>query len=76
MKNDTDKARSEKKPKTNGIEGEGNYNASRNYAKGVARSVAAGKTDELATKAKKALEGREGAELEAAERKAKQRAKS
>ena len=55
-----------------GVEGEGSYKATHNYDEGVARSVAAGKTDELAQKAAKALDGPEGNELRAAERAAKQ----
>lgn len=49
------------------IEGEGSYSATRNYNKGVAKSVAAGKSGEQAKKAKQALEGDEGAELRRAE---------
>lgn len=75
MKND-DKAKRDKQARTTAIEGEGSYKATRNYDAGVAKSVAAGKTEELAKKAKKALEGKEGAELEAAERKGKQRSKA
>ena len=49
------------------IEGEGSYTATRDYNKGVAKSVAAGKSEEQAKDAKKALEGQEGAELKRAE---------
>ena len=55
-----------------GLEGEGSYTATHNYDDGVARSVAAGKTDELAKKAAKALDGPEGDSLRAAEKAAKQ----
>ncbi|MEP7121119.1 MAG: hypothetical protein ABJE95_09425 [Byssovorax sp.] len=55
-----------------GVEGEGSYTATRHYDEGVARSVAAGKTEELANKAARALDGPEGAELRAAEKAAKQ----
>lgn len=53
------------------IEGEGSYVATRGYDEGVARSVAAGKSEELAKKASRALDGPEGDELRAAERAAK-----
>jgi Fe-Mn family superoxide dismutase len=49
------------------IEGEGSYTAARDYNKGVAKSVAAGKSEEQAKDAKKALDGKEGAELKRAE---------
>lgn len=55
------------KANANAIEGEGSYTASRRYNEGVERSVAAGKTDELARKAKEALAGPKGAELKRAE---------
>jgi hypothetical protein len=55
-----------------GLEGEGSYTATHNYDEGVARSVAAGKTEELGKKAAKALDGPEGDELRAAEKAAKQ----
>jgi hypothetical protein len=55
-----------------GVEGEGSYTATHNYDEGVARSVAAGKTEELAKKAAKALDGPEGDELRQAEKAAKQ----
>jgi len=59
----------EKKQKKNSkIEGEGSYTATRNYNSGVAKSVKEGRTRELAEKAKRALEGNEGAELRRAER--------
>lgn len=53
------------------VEGEGSYVATRRYDDGVARSVAAGKTEALAKEASEALDGPEGDELRAAEREAK-----
>lgn len=65
-------------PKTNGVQGgkdgvqgEGNYDATRRYDEGVKKSVDKGHTEELAEKAKKALEGPEGDELRKAEEKGK-----
>jgi hypothetical protein len=65
-------------PKTNGaqggkdgVQGEGNYDATRRYDEGVKQSVEKGNTKELAEKAKKALEGPEGDELRKAEEKGK-----
>lgn len=54
------------------VEGEGSYTATHNYDAGVERSVAEGKTEELAKKAAKALDGPEGEELRRAEQAAKQ----
>lgn len=54
------------------IEGEGSYTATRRYDEGVERSVAEGKTEELAKKAASALDGPEGDELRKAEEAAKQ----
>lgn len=48
--------------------GEGNYDAGRRYDESVRRTVEQGHTQELADKAKKALEGDEREELERAER--------
>lgn len=59
-------------PADEGVEGEGSYTATRRYDEGVARSVAAGKTDELGKKAAAALDGPEGDELRKAEKAAKQ----
>ena len=53
------------------LEGEGSYTATRRYDEGVERSIAEGKTDELARKAAAALDGPEGAELRNAEQAAK-----
>jgi hypothetical protein len=54
-----------------GVEGEGSYTADRRYREGVQQSEQAGRSDELARKAKKALEGPEGAELRDAEERGK-----
>lgn len=54
------------------VEGEGSYTATHRYDEGVERSVAEGKTEELAKKAAKALDGPEGDELRKAEAAAKQ----
>jgi hypothetical protein len=67
-------------PKTNGtqgggndgVQGEGNYDATHRYNKGVEQSVEKGNSEELAEKAKKALEGPEGDELRDAEEQGKQ----
>lgn len=66
-------------PKTNGVQkgkdrvqGEGNYDATRRYNEGLKRSVEKGNADELAEKAKRALEGPEGKELREAEEIGKQ----
>jgi hypothetical protein len=64
-------------PKTNGqqktdeVQGEGNYDATRNYDNGVEQTVRSGKVDELVKKAEKALEGPEGEELRKAEEEGK-----
>lgn len=47
--------------------GEGNYDATRRYREGLEKSVREGKSAELGEKAKKALEGEEGAALREAE---------
>ncbi len=57
---------------TEELEGEGSYTATHRYDEGVARSVAAGKSEELGKKAAKALDGPEGEELREAEKAAKQ----
>ena len=51
--------------------GEGNREADRAYRDGVANTLATKDVNALADKAKKALEGPEGAKLRAAEKKAK-----
>ena len=45
------------------LEGEGSYSATERYNAGVQKTVESGKVDDLARKAKKALEGPEGREL-------------
>lgn len=59
-------------PADEGVEGEGSYTATHRYDDGVARTVAAGKTEQLGNAAAKALDGPEGDELRAAEKAAKQ----
>jgi hypothetical protein len=59
-------------PPSEGVSGEGNYEATRRYNKGLAESVEKGDADALAEKARKALEGPEGDELRKAEEEAKQ----
>ena len=51
--------------------GEGNYDATRRYRKGLEESVRKGTAEELAKKAKEAVEGDEGDELREAEERAK-----
>lgn len=51
--------------------GEGNYDASRRYREGLEKSVKKGDAEELGEKAKKALEGEEGADLRQAEERGK-----
>ncbi len=58
-------------PKTSGVQGEGNYDATHNYNEGVKKSVEKGNAEELAEKAKKALEGPEGDALRKAEEEGK-----
>jgi hypothetical protein len=65
-------------PKTSGVkgdkrdlQGEGNYDATHRYNDGVAKSVEQGTAEELAEKAKKALEGAEAEGLRHAEERAK-----
>jgi hypothetical protein len=59
----------DKKDKTDDTPGEGNYDASRRYREGLEHSIEKGDADELAEKAKKALDGDEGSELREAEEK-------
>lgn len=54
-----------------GVQGEGNYDATRRYNEGLEKSVRKGDSDELAEKAKLALEGKEGEELRKAEEQGK-----
>ena len=51
--------------------GEGDPDAARRYNQGVEKTVKEGHVDELAEKAKKALEGSEGASLRRAEEQGK-----
>lgn len=53
------------------LQGEGNYDATHHYNEGLEKSVEKGNAEELAEKAKKALEGPEGDELRKAEEQAK-----
>ncbi len=55
-------------------EGEGNKTAARNYDAGVEKFVRAGKVDEAAEKAKRAVDGDEGEDLRRAEEIGKKRA--
>ena len=55
-------------------EGEGSRTAARHYNDGVAKTVKEGHVDELAKKAKAALEGPEGDELRRAEKAGKSHA--
>ena len=57
--------------KTTGVEGEGSYSATHHYNDGVKQTIDSGKVDQLAQKAKDALEGPEAEELARAERTAK-----
>jgi hypothetical protein len=58
-----------------GNQGEGNREAARAYNEETKKFVEAGKVDESAAEAKKAVEGEERAELEEAEKVGKERAK-
>ena len=51
--------------------GEGNPDAARRYNQGVEKTIKEGHVDELAEKAKEALEGSEGGELRRAEEQGK-----
>lgn len=59
-------------PKSNGVSGEGDYEATRRYDEGLKKSVEKGDAEKLAEEAKKALEGPEGEELRKAEEIGKQ----
>ncbi len=61
----------EKKTNQGDQSGEGNYDASRRYREGLEKSVSEGHSAELAEKAKKDLEGKQGEELRRAEEKGK-----
>lgn len=51
--------------------GEGNYDATRRYNEGLQKSVEKGNAEQLGEQAKKALEGKEGADLRRAEEQGK-----
>lgn len=53
------------------VEGEGSYTGSRRYNEGVKQHIANNDTEELAERAKRALQGEERQELEEAEQRAK-----
>lgn len=57
--------------KSNGVEGEGSYTATRRYNEHLKKHLETQDTETLAEEARKALEGDEKAELEDAERRAK-----
>ncbi len=63
----------EGKPSTERVEGEGSYTATRKYNKDLENALRRGNSEELAEKARKALEGPERKELEEAERAGKAR---
>lgn len=56
------------------LEGEGNYTAAREYDAQVEKTVKSGKVEQKAKEAKRAVEGREGAELRRAEEEGKRHA--
>jgi Fe-Mn family superoxide dismutase len=58
-----------------GVEGEGSYTGTRDYNKGVERTVKSGKIEDKAQEAKRALEGAEGESLREAERRGQMAAK-
>jgi hypothetical protein len=58
----------QKKKDDAALEGEGSYTAARRYDAGLAESIKAGKSDELAKEAERALQGPEAASLKEAER--------
>ena len=57
-----------KKTTKNGLEGEGSYTGTRGYNAGLAKHVRGANVGDLARKAAKALDGKEGAELRRAEK--------
>ncbi len=61
--------------KAPGVEGEGSYSATRDYQKGVERTVKSGQVEQKAREAKDALEGAEGEDLRDAERRGQMAAK-
>ena len=60
-----------KQKKDSKIEGEGSYSGTRAYNEATAKFLKKSKVDEAAREAKRALEGKEGQELKAAEAKGK-----
>ena len=58
-----------------GVEGEGSYTATRDYQRGVERTMKSGKIDKKAKEAERAIEGPEGEELRRAERRGQMAAK-
>jgi len=60
-----------KQKKDSKVEGEGSYSGTRAYNEATVKFLKKGKVDEAARDAKRALEGKEGAELKAAEAKGK-----
>jgi len=57
------------------VEGEGSYTATRDYQKGLEKTIKSGKIEEKAKEAERALEGPEGEELRQAERRGQMAAK-
>jgi hypothetical protein len=53
------------------VEGEGSYEATRRYDKGVQQTIESGRVPDLAKKARRAIEGPDAAELTEAEEKGK-----
>ena len=58
----------DKKAKKQPLEGEGSYQGTRGYNKGLAEHVRSADVRDLAKKAAKALDGKEGASLRKAEK--------
>lgn len=67
----TEKKNTKTEQKAEPLEGEGSYTATHNYNAGVKKSVSKGRSEELAKKAKDALDGAEGATLRRAEHEGK-----
>lgn len=59
------------KSKKSGLEGEGSYSATRKYNEGLAKHQKQANVDELAKRARKAVEGSEAGELRRAEEQGK-----
>ncbi|MFO0614113.1 MAG: hypothetical protein U0414_16085 [Polyangiaceae bacterium] len=66
--NHGDPTAANKKPQ---VEGEGSYEATRRYDKGVQQTIESGRVPDLAKKARRAIEGPDAAELTEAEEKGK-----